>query len=89
MLNTPIHLIVVKKYADGFTSLVGSHLLEWRKILRSGSLGCAVELTAPGGNFPAGVLNFKIVLEPLPPKILPDPQINDQVLNLILGANLV
>jgi hypothetical protein len=31
-MNFPIHLVVVKKFPDGTTSLIGTHFLEWRKV---------------------------------------------------------
>ena len=65
-----LHLVVVEQHADGSQHLASSLLVDWRKVLHSGS--CILSLQLPGigedAKLPAGAIEMRLELRPfLPP----------------------
>eukprot|EP00697_Spironema_sp_BW2_P007744 gnl/Spiro4/22113_TR10881_c0_g1_i1.p1 gnl/Spiro4/22113_TR10881_c0_g1~~gnl/Spiro4/22113_TR10881_c0_g1_i1.p1 ORF type:complete len:654 (-),score=146.58 gnl/Spiro4/22113_TR10881_c0_g1_i1:127-2022(-) len=86
--NTPFHLVVTRTDAEGTRSLVGSHFLEWRKVLMTGSLAVSVELAGVGADqqIPVGLLEMRLELLPRPEEALSQDEIEAQVKNDRLRA---
>lgn len=82
-LADPIHLVLIKTDGSGECNLVGSHYLEWRRVLTSprGRLTLATEINGVGGEakVPAGVLEFRLELMPRLEKALSDEVVTAQL----------
>eukprot|EP01112_Ceratiomyxa_fruticulosa_P014986 TRINITY_DN4355_c0_g1_i2.p1 TRINITY_DN4355_c0_g1~~TRINITY_DN4355_c0_g1_i2.p1 ORF type:complete len:624 (-),score=98.42 TRINITY_DN4355_c0_g1_i2:51-1922(-) len=70
-MNAPIHMVLVKHFNDGTSSLVGTHSLEWRKVLKTGSIITSVEFGGVGSSpkVPIGIIDFKLELLPYTPNV--------------------
>ncbi|KAL1521280.1 hypothetical protein AB1Y20_020949 [Prymnesium parvum] len=69
-VDEPLHLLVVEQRGSGRHTLLSSLLVEWRKVLHTGS--CILSLQLPGmgeqAKLPVGALELRLELRPfLPP----------------------
>jgi hypothetical protein len=60
-----MHLVLTKNSMDGNSEVIGTHWLEWRRVLCTGSTVVAVELMGYGGaKVPVGVVELQLELFP-------------------------
>ncbi|XP_062501209.1 centrosomal protein of 76 kDa-like isoform X2 [Corticium candelabrum] len=82
-LADPIHLVLIKTDCSGESSLIGSHYMEWRRVLLSSRsrLCVAVEINGVGGEakVPAGILELRLELMPRLEKVLSDDVVTAQI----------
>lgn len=67
-LGDPIHLVLTRTDPDGSLTLVGTHFLEWRKVLcnSQGSIKMSIEIMGVGSEskIPAGIIEAKLEIVP-------------------------
>eukprot|EP00698_Gefionella_okellyi_P021413 TRINITY_DN693_c0_g1_i2.p1 TRINITY_DN693_c0_g1~~TRINITY_DN693_c0_g1_i2.p1 ORF type:complete len:635 (-),score=95.57 TRINITY_DN693_c0_g1_i2:330-2234(-) len=67
-LDTPLHIVILKhdEQRGGGCTLIGTHCLDWRRVLQSGTLTIAVEMAGIGveSSVPAGTLDIQLELLP-------------------------
>ncbi|PRP75204.1 centrosomal protein [Planoprotostelium fungivorum] len=78
-LKELIHMVIVKKYADGSTSLVGCHNLEWRRVLYNGSCTVSAEFVGMGTKIPVGIVDLRLEILPKLQKTYSLEDINTQI----------
>lgn len=79
-MNFPIHLVVVKRQNDGTTSLIGTHFLEWRKVLCYGTVTMSAELVGVSSKV-VGLIDMRLEILPKPATYLSDRELTVQMRN--------
>lgn len=79
-LNQPVHLVLTRADPSGAT-VIGTHALEWRKVLRTGAVAMSVELSGTGAQarVPIGVVDLRLEVLPRLRDPLPEPDILQQL----------
>lgn len=82
-MSDPIHLVLLKTDAAGDTTLLSSHLLDWRTVLSCdyGRQSMSIELmgVGDGNKVPVGIIDVKLEILPIPEQILTTEVITTQV----------